>query len=707
MIRRKFTWFLWLTCSLLPLAQLNAFTTADSAQFQQELHQHFRGKIAKFNQELTLQEASLLGRFRSVNRELRNRGGDFRPPGGFFDAEPDSYVVRSDFDEQLINSINLPRRVEAWMQRQRRVLEAKSLKVDNNKQILIDSATNDQQLRMFRFDLEMAVYTYAAGNHELAILQLEDIIRFYSYANLDDVYFMLAEANYAALRYDAAREIYLYLLRTYPSNPWLGPIVDHLVYTWFGYSDFAAITDFYATYGPVCLALEETWRSEVLYMVGVSFFQREGYEQARELLLETRGDYNLRSRHLLATCSIFLDDSEQALQLLGELGDIPIRRDHTQLDRYIRDDANIKLGYLHFERGEFHAAFEAFDRVTLDSELADNAVLGRAWADLNVQDYDSAIEYANELIDIYPASRFIFEAYVLVGHAYELIDLQDNSVPFYSHVLEEGERFQRMQEYTDERRRIVIELKRLRQLEADVFNEEDLAGYQQYLELDHDLDILYQRIRYLLLMEANEVMREYISERIAIQRLQRRLNELVDPALATQDPEVLATVEELRRTGKELNQRIRLSGIIEINKNPIVQVENETAYRQSIFRDLRGEIAAEQRLLEATLAESEQLVATARLGGVLADQIETQVTHDVLSDLQAVLDRYETRLHVERREPVTSDINRWSDVSFSRLALGKIQFNQLLEMDERMQEIEGYLGAIDQLLEETEGAIEE
>ncbi|MBL7033976.1 MAG: tetratricopeptide repeat protein, partial [Candidatus Delongbacteria bacterium] len=665
---------------LLPCATLSAFTSADSTRFQEELHSYYRGEISRFNFELSLKETVLLGRLRSVNRELRQRG-EFIPPAGFFDSSADSYVVREHFSEEMINSINLPRRVEVWMQQQRRILEAKSLKIDNLKFLLIDSASNDQLLRMFRFDLELAAYTYARGDFELSILQFEDIIRYYNYVNLDDVYFLLADANYAALRYETARGIYLFLLRDFPDNPWLGTLIDHLLYTWFSFGDYQAIIDFYTDHGAIIHALPEEWRYEVQYMTGVSYFHTGDFAQAMELLVQTGGDYALRSHHLMATCSIFLDETEQARMLLNELGSIKIRRRHTGLDSYIRDDANIKLGYLQFEQGKFQEASAAFDRVSTDSPLADNAILGRAWADINVRDYESAMEYARQLIEFYPGSRFIFEAYVLVGHAYELFDLQEKSVPYYSHVLEEGERFNRIQESTGERRRIVSELKNLRQLEAEVFAEEDLAGYHDYLAINEQLNTLYRRVRYLLLMEANEVMREYIVERAAIQKLQQELLTVTDPALLSQDPEIVAMVAELRRTSRLLDKRIKLSGMMEINKNPIIQLENETAYRESIFDGVRSAVAEEQQLLAATLAESEQLVARSQDSADLADQINSQVTQGVLTDLQDVLDRYQTRLHVDRREPISSDINRWSDVSFSRLALGNIQFDQLMDMD--------------------------
>jgi tetratricopeptide (TPR) repeat protein len=705
-IRKLLYRFLLPLFLLLPLMQLQAFTSEDSTQFQEELREYYRNQIIDFNYELSLKEAALLGQLRSLNRELRQRG-DFTPPASFFDNSIDSFVTEIRVSEELVNSINLPRRVDAWMQQQRSILEAKSLKIDNHKFLLIENSRNDQLLRMFRFDLEMAAYTYANGHYELAIMQFEDIIRYYNYLNLDDVYFLLAESNFAALHYEAARQHYLYIQNRFPDNPWQGPLMDHLLYSWFSSGNYQEITTFFESQKMMILTLPEEWRNEILYMVGVSYYQTDKYEIALELLQQTGGDYALRSRHLQATCCIFLDETDQAQELLIGLGDIKIKRGNRELNRYIRDDANIKMGYLMFERGEFQNALAAFGRVDVDSPLADNAILGRAWAEINVSDYENAIEYSRQLIELYPGSRFIFEAYVLAGHAYEMFDLQDNSVAYYTHVLQEGERFNRIQEYTDERRNIVMELKKLRQLEATVFDEEDLAGYHDYLELNEELNTLYHRVRYLLLMEANEAMREYIIERAAIQRLQQQLLEVTDPVLASADPEIIATVRDLRHTSRLLDKRIVLSGLIEIKRNPIVQLENEIAYRESLFDGVRAEVAEEQQLIATAVTESEQLVASCQAGDQFGDVVSSQVNRNMLHDLEGLLDRYQTRLHLNRREPVSSNISRWSDISFSRLALGKIQFNQLMEMDNRLQEVDGYLNAIDQLLEQMEVPVAE
>jgi hypothetical protein len=51
-----------------------------------------------------------------------------------------------------------------------------------------------------------------------------------------------------------------------------------------------------------------------------------------------------------------------------------------------------------------------------------------------------------------------------------------------------------------------------------------------------------------------------------------------------------------------------------------------------------------------------------------------------------------------RRKPVTSNLPRWSELAFSRLAIGDIDFDELKRIEDRLDELDGYLESIDGLL---------
>jgi hypothetical protein len=56
-----------------------------------------------------------------------------------------------------------------------------------------------------------------------------------------------------------------------------------------------------------------------------------------------------------------------------------------------------------------------------------------------------------------------------------------------------------------------------------------------------------------------------------------------------------------------------------------------------------------------------------------------------------------------KRKPVTSDLPRWSELAFSRLAIGDIDFEELQRIEERLHELDGYLERIDGLLKDGTG----
>jgi hypothetical protein len=67
-----------------------------------------------------------------------------------------------------------------------------------------------------------------------------------------------------------------------------------------------------------------------------------------------------------------------------------------------------------------------------------------------------------------------------------------------------------------------------------------------------------------------------------------------------------------------------------------------------------------------------------------------------LGDRVEVLRSRATQL---KRRPAGSDLSRWSELAFSRMAIGDIRFSDLDRIEERLEELDGYLARIDELLQ--------
>jgi len=60
------------------------------------------------------------------------------------------------------------------------------------------------------------------------------------------------------------------------------------------------------------------------------------------------------------------------------------------------------------------------------------------------------------------------------------------------------------------------------------------------------------------------------------------------------------------------------------------------------------------------------------------------------------------RLARERRDPVHSEIEQWSNIAFTRLTMGNINFELLQQMEDRSDELNNYLNVIEELLDQKE-----
>jgi len=563
---------------------------ADSARFYEELRRFYRQRISSFNDELSAREALLTGKFRSIIREVKKRPQQ-RFGEEFFTDRYDQLVAHEAFPSDLVNTINLPRKVEVWMHQQRRILEAKELKADNLRQILMDTADNEQLLRMFRYDLELAAGSYAHEDWRLAVLRFEDILKNYPFGEMDDVYFYLAESYYAQQMYRHADHLFCYLLENYPGTVYAPAALDHLLYARLSQRNFTSVTKFRESHAALFKRTDDPVWDEIFFMVGLAYYNLENYEEAAGALIAVsdKSNYRLRKLHLLASCHIFRDRGDEAITILEQLGTMATDGNVSYRETYIRDDANIKLGYLYFERGDYQRSLEAFNRISDTSGNHDYAILGRAWAELQIGDAADAGNFARELIRLYPGSRFIFEAYALRGYSLEVQEQPDSARFYYQHLLKEGDRFTDLQEISSERKRIIKDLKKINSLEYKVFEQEDVDGYRRYLDLRQELFLAYQRVRYAQLRESNDRMADFIAERKAIIDLKKQLQNLLPQALDDGNSELIDRVDQLRRTSRRLDRSIKLAGLLEIRKNPIVQQESETGYLNSILGRIQEE----------------------------------------------------------------------------------------------------------------------
>jgi tetratricopeptide (TPR) repeat protein len=124
---------------------------------------------------------------------------------------------------------------------------------------------------------------------------------------------------------------------------------------------------------------------------------------------------------------------QEAIEQLDKAGQLPAN-DPASLA--IRDKANLVLGTMLFETGNFERARQSLDRVHLEGPFSNQALLRAGWAEASSQQYDRALVPWNVLVDREPTDAAVQEVILAVPHAYGSLNLHGRAALLYGRALE-------------------------------------------------------------------------------------------------------------------------------------------------------------------------------------------------------------------------------------------------------------------------------
>ena len=102
----------------------------------------------------------------------------------------------------------------------------------------------------------------------------------------------------------------------------------------------------------------------------------------------------------------------------------------------IRDKANLLLGTILFEAGNFERAKQSLDRVRLDGPFSNQALLRAGWAEASAKQYDRALVPWNLLAEREPTDVAVQEAVLAVPHAYASLNVHGRAALTFGRALE-------------------------------------------------------------------------------------------------------------------------------------------------------------------------------------------------------------------------------------------------------------------------------
>ena len=102
----------------------------------------------------------------------------------------------------------------------------------------------------------------------------------------------------------------------------------------------------------------------------------------------------------------------------------------------IRDKANLVLGSVLYETGDFERAERSLERVHLEGPFSNQALLRAGWADVAADRYDRALVPWSLLLERQPTDAAVQEAMLALPHAYAELELHGRAAVLYGRALE-------------------------------------------------------------------------------------------------------------------------------------------------------------------------------------------------------------------------------------------------------------------------------
>jgi hypothetical protein len=559
--------------------------------------------------------------------------------------------------------------VDAW--KEERVTDAKTriTKYEVMRKSLIERGDDKERDRMLAQEIGDALLNYSDGLFQTAEVQLGAILDAYGpyYANLIPVKFYLSECRYQRMAYDAARDGYLEIIRTAGESPYHAEsLVRMMQYS----QDFGTSAEFFEYYNQAMKDSSLASRDLIYYahyLAANKYFENSQYTQAKNALLKipANSEFYLPSQLLLAVVHTNLDDFDSAIPILTKLSD---KKNYpwTNLNTaYIRNTSLLRLGMIHYQRGEFANAITTFDQVSQGFEGFDEALIGQAWANLSIGYYDVTIERTHSLLRNYLASNFTYEALVLSAHCKRLLNQPENALNAYRYVVRAHGMMNMQSAYDKERDRVLSHVKELSRLESTALERREAPLYSQVSELRNQLN------EYLLRVKepgdtGTELIQDYYDERIDMLDQLSELDRVIDWARE----QGRVDVED-----KAAKQRARLVKVLETFRSdrdvtntsylvdfPLAAREaNNVSTRESLASALR-DMDLEKRRIEIALNSIKDINGVQEAGQT-PTRNQVEILQDDLNDLRDRISQFRKWLVDAKPEEPNSDVDHWSDLS--------------------------------------------
>lgn len=176
-------------------------------------------------------------------------------------------------------------------------------------------------------------------------------------------------------------------------------------------------------------------RDEVQFLRANVYLAIGRPSDATEILRQLQGAQGLKgfSTYNLGVALLHDGRDEDGLQQLDRAGQVDAKDPAT---RAIRDKANLTLGTMLLEDGDFQRARDSLQRVRLEGPFANQALLGSGWADVSSSDFERAVVPWSILAQRETTDAAVQEALLALPYAYSQLGVHGRAAILYGQALD-------------------------------------------------------------------------------------------------------------------------------------------------------------------------------------------------------------------------------------------------------------------------------
>lgn len=677
---------------------------ARGTSFEELRTRYFLDRSVDYARELLLKEEYLSVLYQCTAQEIKVRREEGLDPallnGPFQDLQP-AYLDRNDPE---LTSAPMDKRYRLWVEYEEREYQRRLQIILSIRTALIEQGAPEQKQRMFRRELESALFHYGRQDWEMADLLFDRLLNDYDFADIDDILYYRGEASIQLQQYDAALAFLFQLLSKCPDSNFRAESYDRASDILLRLAKDRDLVKLYENYAA------EGYPGDPADMGGVHVRAAQAeiglghYSNATEILqrVDAKSPFYLASRYYLADCLSALEQWPQAVDVLTEMSDMKQGKMPYDRWRMLVDEARIKLAFIFYEWEDYDRAAELFGQIGDNSPFYDRVLMGKAWIAYQLDDYERSIENTEELLRLYPLSSEIYEAGSLAGYCYEQMDEKSTALAHFFEVIEAGVGRNKLQTFLKERRRISEALAQLQAIEEDVFASGDEKAFEDYKRARNLLELCVKRIGLAELLQANSQMQTLVAERVLLDKLVKEHAALEATVVSSDDVAVMAEFVALSDRIYDIMDHLKTVGLERLKSTPLYYREARIGYINSMADTLSANLEKEITSLTSSVRQTEERLQVA----LESNQPEKCIDLGLrLDQLQEVLDdAYVNHVLSEdsRRPVLQTRVDRWSDFSFDRYAMGGMEFDELDRKYERLQQVENYINVLDEMIDQGE-----